>query len=412
MALALALQLKIEYKQASSDKNIMKVQSVAVVTLTSYVGTAVAFAPLWSNIFKARGVGIGNGSGSGNGNGSGNINPPPPPYNPAHWSSQNEDDDGNDWNGNDIFAASILGVLDDQDEESLEQDTFQDTLDDQYTLKMYASADDVVAGTKASLKTSQTYWSDAFESIQTKVSNTMSRINPFKKKKDEHEIDMYNIPIRAVVAESDILPEIVVRSAAQRAGLLGSVMRSDRVNECARHLKNWYVQRGYVLHSVTGATLHSDNGTATLTLQEPVLFSTPVDIKFAKEVPVDPETGETTTRRKLREKMERQKGRPLRREEWAAVASTLNTTLIEAKGRTNPHTLSKRMGLRPGRHFQWDGQKWRSIAQSGIFSKIYNANPAKMRDGSVQLQVLCEESPPRNLEYGLSKSLYTGHWVS
>lgn len=33
-----------------------------------------------------------------------------------------------------------------------------------------------------------------------------------------------------------------------------------------------------------------------------------------------------------------------------------------------------------------------------------------MSDGTVQLQVLAQEAPPRNLEYGITKSLYTGHW--
>ena len=102
----------------------------------------------------------------------------------------------------------------------------------------------------------------------------------------------------------------------------------------------------------------------------------------------------------------------MRREEWNAIADGLNTTLIESKGRTNPRTLSKRMGLKPGSHFQWNGDRWQSISRSGIFSKVWNASPVQMEDGTVQLQVLAQESPPRNLEYGLSKSLYTGHWVS
>ena len=33
-----------------------------------------------------------------------------------------------------------------------------------------------------------------------------------------------------------------------------------------------------------------------------------------------------------------------------------------------------------------------------------------MRDGSVQLHIIAEEAAPRNLEYGVSRSLYTGSW--
>jgi outer membrane protein assembly factor BamA len=33
-----------------------------------------------------------------------------------------------------------------------------------------------------------------------------------------------------------------------------------------------------------------------------------------------------------------------------------------------------------------------------------------MRDGSIQLHIIAQEAPPRNLEYGVSRSLYTGSW--
>merc|ERR1711957_714180 len=51
-----------------------------------------------------------------------------------------------------------------------------------------------------------------------------------------------------------------------------------------------------------------------------------------------------------------------------------------------------------------------NIVQSGIFSKILDCRPAPMHDGTVQMQITAQEPPPRNLEYGISKSLYTGGW--
>jgi hypothetical protein len=269
---------------------------------------------------------------------------------------------------------------------------------------------DILAGTKSSIQTTITYWSNAFQQLQENIVNLLP-MN--RKKKKGQDIDLTKIPIQDVQAPtSDILPDVVVKRAAQRSGMLGSVMTADRVNECARQVKQWYLQRGYVLHSVTGATLHAENGTATLAVQEPISSSIPMDIRFAKEVPIDPETGETTTRKRYREKLERAKGRPLRSEEWVAVADQLNTTLIESRGRTSANTLSKRLGLKAGNHFCWNGDRWQSIARSGIFSKIWRTSPVQMGDGTVQLQVLCQEAPPRNLEYGISKSLYTGNWVS
>jgi len=389
----------------------MKVQPlvyyVGIISLASssgLTGTVLAFTPVWSRIIRA--------------SGGGSMNPPPPPpRDPSDGMSHFDDGDDDDWNKhNNIIASSMLGILNhDHDSEETARPSDDKAISNLTEMRGGSNtklkpSNDVIAGSKSSLQMTQMYWSDVFESLKTKV----GEMNPFKSKiQDEDEIDPRTVQVQAVIApNSDILPDNVVRSAAQRSGMLGSVMRTDRVKECARHLKKWYVQRGYILHSVTGATLHSDTATATLTVQEPILSSKPLDIRFAKEVLIDPESGKTTTRRKYREKLERRKGRTLRQQEWVAITSNLNTTLVEAKGRTNPHTLSNRMGLQPGRHFQWDGSRWQRIAQSGIFEKIWRANPVQMDDGTVQMQVLCQESPPRNLEYGVSKSLYTGHWVS
>jgi len=145
-------------------------------------------------------------------------------------------------------------------------------------------------------------------------------------------------------------------------------------------------------------------------VEEPRSASLPIDIRFAKLVPIDPESGETTTMRKYKAKLETERGRGFKPEEWEQVKSGLNTTLVEAKGRTNPRTIAKRLGLEAGRHFRWNGQRWTNIAQSGIFARVWKASPVKLSDGSVQVQVLAQESPPRNLEYGIQKSLYTGNW--
>lgn len=384
----------------------------------------------WFNIVKgyAKGGGLGNG------------NLPPPPRKPnSLWGCCNFDDDADDDALDELALAapSLLVAMidetllsDDYDEEQLmllqdEKENGEENTSMQpnhpeenvnstvirggsTSTQSSNPTKDILAGTKSSIQTTVTYWSDAFQQLQERIVNILP-INT--KRKTDKELDLTKIPIQDVQAPtSDILPDVVVKRAAQRSGMLGSVMTADRVNECARQLKQWYLQRGYVLHSVTGATLHAENGTATLAVQEPILSSTPMDIRFAKEVPIDPDTGETTTRKKYREKLERIKGRPLRSEEWIAVVDKLNTTLIESKGRTSASTLSKRLGLKAGHHFCWDGDRWQSIARSGIFTKIWRTSPVQMGDGTVQLQVLCQESPPRNLEYGISKSLYTGNW--
>lgn len=63
-----------------------------------------------------------------------------------------------------------------------------------------------------------------------------------------------------------------------------------------------------------------------------------------------------------------------------------------------------------GENFCWNQQRWDHIRSSGIFSRVLRASPERMRDGSVQLHIVAQEAPPRNLEYGVSRSLYTGSW--
>jgi hypothetical protein len=89
----------------------------------------------------------------------------------------------------------------------------------------------------------------------------------------------------------------------------------------------------------------------------------------------------------------------------------LNTTFVTVdKGRTRAKCIANALGLEPGQHFRFNGPKWQKVASSGIFSRIIQATPRGLPDGTIQLQILASEAPFRHLEYGLSRSLYTGEW--
>ena len=359
--------------------------------------------------------------------------PPSPPRKSFFW---NHNDDNNNNNNNDESSMTLLKtsmLLWDHDEYESSNDDYLIVLnnndnhekeEDQTNIETLQirggnnnkKENNIIAGSKSTLQTATTYWSNALESASKKIQSFFKQINPFSKKEmntSDDDLDLSTLVVQQVEAPSStVLPDTIVRSAAQRSGLIGSVMRSDRVKECANQLKRWYLQRGYVLHSVTGATLHAENSTATLAVYEPRSASLPVNIQFAKLVPIDPENGDLTTLRKLKTKLETKKRRALKPEEWNKIKSQLNMTLIEAKGRTNPKTISKRLELESGKHFRWNAQRWQTIAQSGIFAKVFRASPVKLNDDSVQLHIVAQESPPRNLEYGIQKSLYTGNWVN
>jgi len=416
--------------------------TLGVVAITAAATNSVS-AFSWSNIGIGRLPGkirINNGIG----NGGMNANPPNGPKDDMHW--MNMDDDGGGDGG--MMGASILGIFiidnvnirssntnshvkETKDLEEVEEEMITranlgtrggstNTATPTHTPPKLIS-EDVVAGSKASLETTTSYWSNALKNAQQKVKNILpTKKGEGKSQEDEVLEELRTTPIQSVTTPSEILPPAILRSAVQRSGLLGKTLHPSRVKECAKDLKQWYHQKGYILHSVTGATLNVDDdgkGIATLNVEEPVVNDVPVSIQFAKEVLIDPDSDDegdeetsTTTMRKYRQKLERRKGRPLRLDEWQSIASTLNTTLIPTSGRTRPSVLSSRLRLHPQQHFQWNANRWRNIASSGIFSKIWRATPLQMDDGTVQLQIVAQESPPRNLEYGITKSLYTGHW--
>lgn len=270
-------------------------------------------------------------------------------------------------------------------------------------------------GSKNTLSTTASFWSKAFQSAQENFSNavetTRSGVTGMFKSKAQKEEEallkqLKTTPIKAVTApNSTVLPPDVLALAAQRSGLIGRPLRVEAVQEVARNLKQWYTRKGYVLHSVTGATLQPDSATAELTVQEPRLSSRPVGITFCKEMVVD-DDGSLVTYRQYREKHRRRQ--TLGHEK--ITKADLNTTFVQTTGRTDPQRLATALKLHPGRPFCWDGRRWQAIAGSGIFGRILKASPEPTRDGAVQLHILATEAPPRNLEYGITKSLYTGAW--
>jgi hypothetical protein len=237
-----------------------------------------------------------------------------------------------------------------------------------------------------------------------------------KEAKQQKELieQLQTMPVRQVVVpNSTVLPPDVVRTAVKRSGMIGSPLKMDRVQELARSLKRWYSRQGYVLHSVTGASLDPDTATASISVEEPVVSALPVDIVFCKEMVVDQETGELMTFKKYKHKklkaLEKRR-RPFQSADLKIDRKDLNTTLVTTSGRTKALKVAKALKLNPGRSFQWMDARWNKIASSGVFSKILKASPEPTSDGGVCLQVFAMEPPPRHLEYGIGKSVWTDSW--
>jgi outer membrane protein assembly factor BamA len=167
-------------------------------------------------------------------------------------------------------------------------------------------------------------------------------------------------------------------------------------------LKSFYDQNGYVLCEVSSASI-DPSGLVSLSVIEPRCAGEPVGMQFLKEMVVNPEDGRTVTFKKFNEMQERRKVvKKLKRED-------LNTTFVPTKGRTRGDVIARTLRMEPGEVFKWDNERWQNVANSGLF-ELVRTKPTKDKNGNVQLMVQATEKPTRNLEYGVTKSLYTGEW--
>ena len=272
----------------------------------------------------------------------------------------------------------------------------------------------IIQGGKTVITRAAAFWKSKFEGA---VASVKGKLQPKKTKKDQDELQkLRSMPVRkVVVTNSTVLPADVIRTAINRAGLIGKPLKQDRVQDLARNLKRWYNFKGYILHSVTGASLDQETATASISVEEPFVSALPVKIIFCKEMVVDEETGSLLTFKKYREKKLKQMenkssgfGR-FQSLDLKIDKKDLNTTFITTTGRTKASKIAKALKLKPGTPFQWLDTRWSKIANSGVL-KVLKTSPEPTTDGGVCLQVFAVEPPPRHLEYGIGKSVWTDSW--
>lgn len=322
-------------------------------------------------------------------------------------------------NGGDGASNIHHSVRSHQEEEDQEKESsnwlVKNAIAQNVDLRGGAKKNPVVKGSKNTLQTTREYWGNAWKSTISKISNTVEGLTSSitgifasKEKKAERALmeQLKTTPVKSVTApNSTVLPQDVVSMAAKRSNMIGNPLRIETVQEMARNLKQWYTNRGYVLNSVTGATLKPDSAVAELQVEEPTVSKQPVGIIFLKEM-VQDDDGSVVTYRQYKRKHAERKSFGHDKIEKA----DLNITYVQTTGRTDSSRIAKALKLKRGKPFQWDGNRWRNVAGSGIFSRVFKASPERTKDGTVQLQILATEPPPRNLEYGISRSLYTGAW--
>ena len=281
-----------------------------------------------------------------------------------------------------------------------------------------SSSNKIMQGSKSSIASTIDYWSNAFKDVTSSLTKPFLTIktpsffqSKDKRRQDELVQQLQTTPIEhvTIVPNTTLVPNEVLQIAAKRAGLIGRPLQTSAVQEVARSLKQWYERKGYVLHSMTGATLQVDTKTAELSVQEPVSSTQPVSIVYCKEMAIDPQDGSLLSFRQYRDKLSPKKSAFSKRQKLDR--SSINTTFVPTEtGRTNPNRIADALGLKAGEPFCWQAGRWNAILQSGLFKNTLRAAPERLTDGTVQLQLVVQEAAARNLEYGLSKSLYTDSW--
>jgi len=332
--------------------------------------------------------------------------PPPSAHTPviySSWSNLDKSSRNGDLLNSTRFENEIHDIFSD------------DAIVGPFAVRRGGSENKVIEGRKNIISKASKFWSSTLGVAITSV----KRIFQSKEAKKKQELleQLQAMPVRQVVVpNSTVLPPDVIRTAVKRSGLIGRPLQIDRVQELARTLKRWYVRKGYVLNSVTGASLNPATATAEITIEELAVSKFPVEIVFCKEMVIDTETGDLMTFRKYRVKkqkeLEHTSGgfRRFQKLDVKLDRKDLNTTFVKTTGRTKATKIAQAMNLNPGQPFQWIDDRWNKISSSGVFDKVLRKSPEPGSDGGVCLQVFVTEPPARHLEYGIGKSVWTNSW--
>jgi len=260
-----------------------------------------------------------------------------------------------------------------------------------------------------------------------KIFSSFSKRLPFTKKQDtsnEQELILTSTNITAVTApKSELLPNEVITQSAERAKMIGGLLTPDTLDLTAKSINDWYSSQGYVMNSVTGATLvpsKSDEGQGHVELRvreakvseskdksivirfvDPCHEHNDGDIKMPVQGDTDNQADHSDGKRQQDQKFR--------------ITS----------GRTRPLKVGKMVGITPGSHFRIIPQRWSRIVASGggifqgqsrgsksaIFSTIHAVRPTPEEDGSVSVEIIASENKPFvSMEYGVTKSLYSDQW--
>ena len=316
--------------------------------------------------------------------------PPNPPGGGANTGGRDDCADGSD-------PSSRSDILFDLFDREFDQYQCQEHVSDESIYRVMSidrGGGDTVRNTQTSLQ------SKARRFLRSRKEDILSILQPEKRKERRLLERLKRIPIQNVeIVPSDTntdeviaVPTAVVQQIAQKSGIIGKPLQMDSVQRFAAALQNWYQRKGYLLSSVSGATLEPETQTAQIQVSTPVVDPIPIRLTVYQERPLTDGS---------------------QRMETNATASENPSGFVEVLGRTKPAKIASTLGLVPGKPFHWNEERWEYLLQRGIFSRILRTTPIQHFNDSantVQVEIVAVEAPSRHFEYGIGKSMYTGDW--
>jgi hypothetical protein len=249
-----------------------------------------------------------------------------------------------------------------------------------------------------------------------------------KSKMREQQKVLSSTVVRSVSAPgSELLPSDDITKCAKESNLIGGALTPESLELTADKINRLYLEHGYVMNCVTGATLvpssegnaNDGEGHVELKVREVKLAkpsqrnSSLLHIRFVEKLSCD-DAGdkENVISLPLPSSSDRSQGD--------------QPTYRIVSGRTRPSKIARMLNLVPGSHFCVLPEVWsRLVASPGsvagvgkgklqqhpIFSAIHALRPLPTAQDSVELEIVATENKPYvSLEYGVTKSLYSDRW--
>jgi hypothetical protein len=237
-----------------------------------------------------------------------------------------------------------------------------------------------------------------------------------------------SIVVRSVSAPgSELLTSDDVTKCAKESNLIGGALTPESLELTANKINRLYLDHGYVMNCVTGATLvpssegkgDDGEGHVELNVREVKLArptqrnSSLLHIRFVEKSSYN-DAGDKENFISL----------PLPSSSDRSEADQPTYRIVS--GRTRPSKIARMLNLVPGSHFCVLPDVWsRLVASPGnvagvgkgklqqhpIFSAIHALRPLPTAQDSVELEIVATENKPYiSLEYGVTKSLYSDQW--